>query len=36
MQVTPMLITVLKDVVLAQKHGADAVVLSNHGGRQLD
>nr|XP_031859814.1 uncharacterized protein CI109_004662 [Kwoniella shandongensis]KAA5526886.1 hypothetical protein CI109_004662 [Kwoniella shandongensis] len=25
-----------EDVVLAQKYGADAVVLSNHGGRQLD
>lgn len=25
-----------KDVVLAKKYGADAVVLSNHGGRQLD
>jgi len=25
-----------KDVVLAKQYGADAVVLSNHGGRQLD
>lgn len=25
-----------EDVVLAYKYGADAVVLSNHGGRQLD
>lgn len=25
-----------QDVVLAKKYGADAVVLSNHGGRQLD
>ena len=26
----------MQDVVLAKQHGADAVVLSNHGGRQLD
>ena len=26
----------LQDAVLAREHGADAVVLSNHGGRQLD
>ncbi|KAK4684660.1 L-lactate dehydrogenase (cytochrome), partial [Tremellales sp. Uapishka_1] len=25
-----------EDIVLAKKHGVDAVVLSNHGGRQLD
>jgi len=24
------------DAVLAQKAGADAITLSNHGGRQLD
>jgi L-lactate dehydrogenase (cytochrome) len=26
----------VQDVVLAKKYGANAVVLSNHGGRQLD
>ena len=26
----------IKDAVLADHFGADAVVLSNHGGRQLD
>lgn len=26
----------MQDAVLAQQHGADAVVLSNHGGRALD
>lgn len=25
-----------EDAVLAVKHGADAIIVSNHGGRQLD
>lgn len=30
------LVTTADDVVLAIRHGVDGVVVSNHGGRQLD